>query len=191
MLRPWTLPLKDRVGIAPDTPRYMQIAHGLIHEIERGRLLPGEYLPSSRDLAAALEVNRKTIVTAYDELMAQGWLVSAGTRGTMVSTSLPRAEESYDDAPAPGVRLPQHLDFARTVEGLQELLAGAGLDVFETEPLPPENPLWQMPNVMITPHVAACSPHIATRHLETLCHNVRQFAAGLPLINVANKEKWY
>lgn len=104
MLRPWTLPLKDRVGIAPDTPRYMQIAHGLIHEIKRGRLLPGEYLPSSRDLAAALEVNRKTIVTAYDELMAQGWLVSAGTRGTMVSTSLPRAEESYDDAPAPGVR---------------------------------------------------------------------------------------
>ena len=69
MLRPWTLPLKDRVGIAPDTPRYLQIAHGLIHEIERGRLLPGEYLPSSRDLAAALEVNRKTIVTAYDELM--------------------------------------------------------------------------------------------------------------------------
>jgi len=70
-------------------------------------------------------------------------------------------------------------------------LAGAGLDVFETEPLPPENSLWQMPNVLITPHVAACSPHIATRHLETLCHNVRQFSEGLPLINVANKEKWY
>ena len=70
-------------------------------------------------------------------------------------------------------------------------LAGAGLDVFETEPLPPGNPLWQMPNVLITPHVAACSPHIATRHLETLCHNVRQFSAGLPLINVTNKEKWY
>lgn len=70
-------------------------------------------------------------------------------------------------------------------------LAGAGLDVFETEPLPLEHPLWQMPNVLITPHVAACSPHIATRHLETLCHNVGQFSAGLPLINVANKEKWY
>jgi len=70
-------------------------------------------------------------------------------------------------------------------------LAGAGLDVFETEPLPPGNPLWQMSNVLITPHVAACSPHIATRHLETLCHNVRQFSAGLPLINVTNKEKWY
>lgn len=99
MLRPWTLPLKERVRIAPDSPRYMQIAHGLIHEIERGRLLPGEFLPSSRELAAALEVNRKTIVTAYEELIAQGWLVSAGTRGTIVSTSLP----SSDDAPAPPI----------------------------------------------------------------------------------------
>ncbi|MFD2430472.1 GntR family transcriptional regulator [Sphingobium scionense] len=62
-------------------------------------LLPGEFLPSSRELAAALEVNRKTIVTAYEELIAQGWLVSAGTRGTIVSTSLP----SSDDAPAPPI----------------------------------------------------------------------------------------
>ena len=92
MLRPWTLLLKERVDIAPDSPRYMQVAHGLIHEIERGRLLPGEYLPSSRDLANALDVNRKTIVTAYEELIAQGWLASAGTRGTMVSSSLPRHE---------------------------------------------------------------------------------------------------
>ena len=74
MLRPWTLLLKERVKIAPDSPRYMQIAHGLVHEIERGRLQPGDYLPSSRDLAEALEVNRKTIVTAYEELIAQGWL---------------------------------------------------------------------------------------------------------------------
>ncbi|NWK94484.1 PLP-dependent aminotransferase family protein [Sphingobium lactosutens] len=90
MLRPWTLLLKDIEQIAADSPRYMQIAHGLIHEIERGRLKPGDYLPSSRELAAALDVNRKTIVTAYEELIAQGWLASAGTRGTMVSLSLPR-----------------------------------------------------------------------------------------------------
>jgi GntR family transcriptional regulator/MocR family aminotransferase len=78
----------------------MQIAHGLIHEIERGRLLPGEFLPSSRDLANALDVNRKTIVTAYEELIAQGWLASAGTRGTIVSRSLPRSEESLPLPPA-------------------------------------------------------------------------------------------
>ena len=70
-------------------------------------------------------------------------------------------------------------------------IAGAGLDVFETEPLPPEHPLWGMENVMITPHVAACSPHIATRHFETLSHNVEQFSRGRPLTNLTDKRKWY
>ena len=77
-------------------------------------------------------------------------------------------------------------------QALQEgQLAGAGLDVFETEPLPPEHPLWSLENVLITPHVAACSPHIATRHFETLCDNVGRFAAGQPRKNLTDKRKWY
>ena len=70
-------------------------------------------------------------------------------------------------------------------------IAGAALDVFETEPLPPDHALWSMENVIMTPHVAACSPRIAERHLQTLCHNVTQFAAGNDLINCTNKNKWY
>jgi phosphoglycerate dehydrogenase-like enzyme len=66
-------------------------------------------------------------------------------------------------------------------------IAGAGLDVFETEPLAPEHPLWQMPNVIITPHCAAASPRIAERHLETLLDNLRRFVAGQPLRNVVDK----
>lgn len=91
MLRPWKVILGDRIGAGSDTPVYMQIVHALIHEIQRGRLSPGAFLPSSRELATALNVNRKTIVLAYDELIAQGWLASAGTRGTIVSSSLPDA----------------------------------------------------------------------------------------------------
>ena len=56
-------------------------------------------------------------------------------------------------------------------------IAGAGLDVFETEPLPPEHPLWRMENVIITPHTAAASPRVAERHLETLLDNLRRFVA--------------
>lgn len=70
-------------------------------------------------------------------------------------------------------------------------LAGAALDVFEIEPLPADHPLWDMPNVILTPHTAGYSPVIAERHLATLSENVRRFAAGEPLINVVDKKLWF
>lgn len=81
--------LSKRIDASLQTPLYMQVIHALIHEIQRGRLLPGASLPSSRELAEMLGVNRKTIVLAYDDLIAQGWLTALGTRGTIVSRSLP------------------------------------------------------------------------------------------------------
>jgi GntR family transcriptional regulator/MocR family aminotransferase len=98
MLRPWTFHLAERIDPRRDTPIYLQIVHALIHEIERGRLGPGAALPSSRELAASLAVNRKTIVLAYDDLVAQGWLQTDGTRGTFVSTQLPEAAPAASGA---------------------------------------------------------------------------------------------
>lgn len=69
-------------------------------------------------------------------------------------------------------------------------IAGAGLDVFEIEPLPAEHPLWKMDNVIITPHCAAASPRVPERHLETLLENLRRFVAGQPLRNVVDKNRW-
>jgi phosphoglycerate dehydrogenase-like enzyme len=69
-------------------------------------------------------------------------------------------------------------------------IAGAGLDVFEIEPLPPDHPLWRMDNVILTPHTAAASPRVAERHLETLLDNIRRFVAGQPLRNVVDKNRW-
>ena len=89
MLRPWKISLAERVDRGRSTPVYLQIVHALIHDIQRGRLAPGTFLPSSRELASTLGVNRKTIVIAYDDLVSQGWLASDGTRGTIVSNSLP------------------------------------------------------------------------------------------------------
>jgi phosphoglycerate dehydrogenase-like enzyme len=70
-------------------------------------------------------------------------------------------------------------------------LAGAALDVFEVEPLPPDHPLWDFPNAIITPHTAGYSPAIAARHLATLVENVRRFARGQPLVNVVDKALWF
>ena len=69
-------------------------------------------------------------------------------------------------------------------------IAGAALDVFETEPLPSSHPLWKMENVIITPHVAGAAPRIAERHLDVLLENVRRFAHGEQLKNVVNKANW-
>jgi phosphoglycerate dehydrogenase-like enzyme len=70
-------------------------------------------------------------------------------------------------------------------------LAGAALDVFEVEPLPANHPLWDFPNVILTPHTAGYSPVIAQRHLATLVENVRRFASGKPLLNVVDKTLWF
>ena len=71
-------------------------------------------------------------------------------------------------------------------------IAGAGLDVFETEPLPAGSPLWDMDRVIITPHVAGTgSRHAEERRIGVVVENSRRFAAGEPLLYVTDKVNWY
>ena len=71
-------------------------------------------------------------------------------------------------------------------------IAGAALDVYETEPLPPTHPLWKMgERVILTPHVAGYSPRIAERHLGVLLDNIGRFVRGEALRNTVNKAAWF
>ena len=70
-------------------------------------------------------------------------------------------------------------------------VAGAGLDVFEQEPLPADHPLWTMPGVLITPHTAGHGPYLDERRFEILLDNCRRFLAGQPLCNVVDKSSWF
>ena len=82
---------------------------------------------------------------------------------------------------------------ADLIEALEKgTIAGCGLDVFEVEPLPAESPLWKIPNVLITPHIAVKdAENISQRHFEVFFDNARRFAEGEPLLNVVDKAMWY
>jgi phosphoglycerate dehydrogenase-like enzyme len=62
-------------------------------------------------------------------------------------------------------------------------LAGAGLDVFEEEPLPPDAPIWDAPNALITPHQTAEMPDLAACSLDIIEENVRRYRDGEPMLN--------
>ncbi len=70
-------------------------------------------------------------------------------------------------------------------------LAGAGLDVTEPEPLPPDHPLWQLPNVIITPHIAAMSDRVFGRVALLARENLRRYVAGEPMLSVVDPERGY
>jgi len=70
-------------------------------------------------------------------------------------------------------------------------IAGAALDVYELEPLPGEHPLWGLPNVLLTPHMAGHGPYLDERRFEIMADNCRAFAAGQPLRNQVDKASWF
>ena len=70
-------------------------------------------------------------------------------------------------------------------------IAAAGLDVFEEEPLPESSPLWDMANVIITPHISSKSDE-GNRNLRWIFkENVRRYCEGEPLLNIVDKKKGY
>jgi GntR family transcriptional regulator/MocR family aminotransferase len=72
-----------------DVPVFVQLAEAIVADVRRGALRGGDKLPSTRTLAEQMQVNRNTIVAAYDELVAQGWAVADGPAGTRIAGDIP------------------------------------------------------------------------------------------------------
>ena len=70
-------------------------------------------------------------------------------------------------------------------------IAGAALDVYEIEPLPETHPLWTMPGVLLTPHMAGHGPYLNDRRYDIVAENCRRFATGRPLMNEVDKAGWF
>jgi phosphoglycerate dehydrogenase-like enzyme len=84
------------------------------------------------------------------------------------------------------------VDQAALVEALRSgQIAGAALDVFDREPLAADSPLWNLDNLLITPHTAGLTSKLWQRHYELFSENLRRYTAGEPLLSVVDKHKGY
>lgn len=84
------------------------------------------------------------------------------------------------------------VDHVTLLENLKNgKLAGAALDVFPEEPLPASSPLWQLPNVIITPHISGSSPHYEERAVALFSENLHRYLGGLRLYNLFDRHRGY
>jgi len=84
------------------------------------------------------------------------------------------------------------IDNAALIRALKEgWIAGAGLDVFEEEPLPENSDFWKLENVVITPHISGSTPRYADRVVEIFCKNLGRYLEGKPLLNTIDKMAGY
>ena len=86
------------------------------------------------------------------------------------------------------------VDEKALIKALEEgRIAGAGLDVFEQEPLPEDSPIWDLDNVILTPHIAGPTPHYMNRLLDLFIENLEAFASGSTdkMVNVIDYDKQY
>jgi phosphoglycerate dehydrogenase-like enzyme len=166
---------------------------------------------SATDLSAGAEPppapagqRRPSLPRFVDEVVDQSGMPAALARADYLVVALPLTEATHHivDAEALTVMKPTAyvfnigrgalIDEPALIRALEEgRLAGAGLDVFEKEPLPEENPLYRMENVIVTPHSAGRSPGNGQKLLSLFCRNLRRYLARKPLLNLVDKDAGY
>ena len=145
--------------------------------------------------ATELGVDRLETTEQLDELLPQADVVVLATPHTPETHHLIDARRLALLKPTAilvNVARGDVVDEQALVAALEEgRLRGAALDVFEQEPLPPESPLWDLPNVFVSPHSASTVAAENGRIADLFCENIRRYLAGEPLLNVLDKELLY
>jgi D-2-hydroxyacid dehydrogenase (NADP+) len=139
-----------------------------------------------------------------DRLFAPGQLLQLLAESDFVVLTLPLTKETHriiGEAELRSMKPTAYLiniargnliDEEALVQALEEhRIAGAGLDVFATEPLPAGSRLWELPNVIISPHIAGGMEDYVDRATEVFAENLRRYLGGKRLINVVDKERGY
>jgi D-2-hydroxyacid dehydrogenase (NADP+) len=152
----------------------------------------------------AVDVQAETPPEGVDQVVRPDGMLDAVATADFVVVALPLVEATEgivnaecfdrmkDTAYVINIARGPLINQADLIEALQSgKIAGAGLDVFETEPLPEDNPLWDMPNVSFTPHIASQCDEGNHNIKNIFTDNLRRFANEEPLNNIIDKEKGY
>jgi phosphoglycerate dehydrogenase-like enzyme len=130
-----------------------------------------------------------------DELLSQSDFVVVAAPLTEATRGLINADRlaaMRPDAYLINVGRGPHVDTAALVDALRNRrIAGAALDVFDQEPLPTESPLWDLENLLITPHTGSFTEKLWQRHYSVFSENLRRYLAHEPLLFVVDKQKGY
>ncbi|MBV9325302.1 MAG: D-2-hydroxyacid dehydrogenase [Chloroflexi bacterium] len=131
-------------------------------------------------------------------------LVSVAAQGDIVVVCLPLTDETEGLVDASVLRAMKPsaylvavgrggvIDEVALARALREnWIAGAGLDVFAQRPLPPDSPFFDLPNVILTPHMSGITRNFPPRLEWLFCENLRRYLANEPLLNVVDKQKGY
>lgn len=153
----------------------------------RTPLAPGESIPGVEQVFTG-EENWRSVLPAMDYIAVCLPLTDA----TRAIISTPEIAAMKATAWIINTSRGANIDEAALLAALHAgRIGGAALDVATTEPLPPDNPLWNLPNVIITPHVSWFSPDHDQRNLDVFFANLRRFRAGEPLQNVVPPDVGY
>ena len=155
-------------------------------------------------LATRRRPERGTGDLAGVELLAMDQLPELLQRSDIVLVALPLTDETAgiigaeelqemrEDAWLINVARGRLLDEAALRRAIESgWIGGAVLDVFNEEPLPPDSPLYELPNLIVTPHTSWSSDRVVERSLDLFVENLERFAAGRPLENVVDLEAGY
>jgi len=135
------------------------------------------------------------VLPQLDDLLRQADYVVLAAPLTSETRSLMNAERLVKMRPGAcliNVGRGALVDEIALAEALRKgTLGGAALDVFSKEPLPADSPLWDLENLLITPHTAALTEKLWDRHYVLIAENLRRFLTGQSLLAVVNKHKGY
>lgn len=150
--------------------------------------------------------NKVEEVEYFDEIYGKDQIDKVLEQSDYIITLLPLTDETYhiigeeqfkkmkDTAWFINIARGSIVDEKALVKALQEgRIAGAGLDVFEQEPLPGDSPLWDMENVILTPHIAGPTPYYMERFVDVLLTNLEAYRAGKieKMVNVVDYVRGY